>query len=73
MLADRKEVSLLSNALKKDESEIKVTSLTDMKAPARRKTSKFNVVDDVEDSDKDGKRKKGAVESRQSHNLEVDN
>ena len=74
MLADRKEVSLLSNALKKDESEIRVTSLlTDMKSPARRKTSKLNVVDDVEDSDKDGKRKKGAVESRQSHNLEVDN
>lgn len=71
MLADRKEVTQLTNPLKKDESEIKVTSL-EVKAPARRKTSKLNVVDDVEDSDKD-KRKKGAVESRQSHNLEVDN
>ena len=73
MLADRKEVSLVSNPLKQDESEKKVTNLTDAKSPARRKTSKLNIVDDVDDSDKEGKRKKGAAESRQSHNLEVDN
>ena len=73
MLADRKEVSLVSNLLKQDESEKKVTNLTEIKPVARRKTSKFNIVDDVEDSDKEGKRKKGGAESRQSHNLEVDN
>ena len=41
-----------------------------MGATVGRKTSKL-VVDDVEDSDKGNKRKKGAPESRQSHNLEV--
>ena len=73
MLADRKEVSMLSNLLKQDESEKKVASLNVTQPPARRKTSKLNIVDDVDDSDKEGKRKKGALESRQSHNLEVDN